>query len=171
MLWMAGHTLAYLAADHATATAAIGRALVLNANSAHAWGAKGLVESYLGQSDAAIDSFHRAIRLSPLDPLGYHYKFGIALGHLSAGRYEEAADWVDQAVREQPKFHAGFRVKVALCGLLGRVEEGREWLSRLLELQPGLTVADFVAHAATFLSAGMTKSMVEGLRKAGLPEK
>ena len=59
MLWMAGHTLAYLAADHLTAASAIGRALVLNSNSAHAWGAKGLVESYVGQADQAIDAFHR----------------------------------------------------------------------------------------------------------------
>lgn len=170
LLWMAGHTLGYLAADHSTALTLIGRALVLNGNSAHAWGAKGLIESYSGQADRAIESFHRALRLNPLDPLGYHYKFGIAISHMSAGRYEEAFDWNEQALREQPKFAAGFRVKVALCGLLGRVEEGRESQKRLLELQPGLTVAGFAAHASTFLSKGLTESMVEGLRKAGLQE-
>ena len=170
MLWMAGHTLAYLAADHDTARVAISRALALNVNSAHAWGAKGLVESYLGQADSAIDAFQRAARLSPLDPLLYHYKFGIALSHLGAGRYEPAMDWVSEALREQPHFSAGFRVKVALCGLLGRSEEGGTALARLLELQPGLTVAAFAAHAVTFLSAEMTDIMVTGLRKAGLPE-
>ena len=167
---MAGHTLAYLAADHATAAVAIQRALTLNGNSANAWGAQGLVRSYLGQADAAIASFQRAIRLNPLDPQSHHYKFGIALSHLSAGRYEEASGWVDQAVHEQPKFRAGFRVKVALCGLLGQDDEGNEWLRRLLELQPDLNIASFVTHAATFLAPALAVVMVEGLRKAGLPE-
>jgi adenylate cyclase len=169
-LWMAGHTLAYLAGDHAGARVAIGRALALNINSAHAWGAKGLVESYLGEADVAIDAFQRATRLSPLDPLLYHYKFGIALGHLRAGHYEIAMEWVDKALSEQPQFSAGYRVKLALFGLLSRAEEGRPTLARLLELQPGLTVAGFATHAATFLSAEMTNIMVSGLRKAGLPE-
>jgi adenylate cyclase len=115
-------------------------------------------------------TFSRHIGQLGLDPLLYHYKFGIALGHLSARRYETAMDWVSEALREQPQFSAGFRVKVALCGLLGRSEEGRTALARLLELQPGLTVATFAAHAATFLSAEMTDLMVTGLRKAGLPE-
>jgi adenylate cyclase len=169
-LWMAGHTLAYLAADHAAGKSAIDRALALNVNSAHAWGAKGLVESYVGQAEPAIDAFQKAIRLSPLDPLRYHYEFGIALGHLSTGQYEAAMEWVDEALRREPSFIAGFRVKVALCGLLGRAEEAHKYLARLLELQPGLTVAGFAAHAATFLSGNMTQVMLVGLRKAGLPE-
>jgi tetratricopeptide (TPR) repeat protein len=105
-LWMAGYTVAYLAADHATALNAIGRALVLNANSAHARGAKGLVEAYLGDGDPAIESFTQAIRLSPLDPLRYHYKFGMALAHMSAGRYDDTVAWMDQALHEKPTFHA-----------------------------------------------------------------
>ena len=109
-------------------------------------------------------------RLNPLDPLNYHYRFGIALSCLSAGRYEEATGWVEQAIHEQPQFRAGFRVKVALCGLLGQVDEGRQWLRRLLELQPDLTITKFVEHAATFLSAPLTEAMVKGLRFAGLPE-
>jgi adenylate cyclase len=169
MLWMAGHTLAYLAADYTAAAIAIDRALALNVNSANAWWAKGMVASFSGQADPAIASLERAMRLSPLDPLGYHYSFGIGLAHLGAGRYEEATKWIDRALGEQPKFHAGLRVKVALCGLLG-LEQGREWLSRLREVQPDLTVARFVTHAATFLSTGLTETMVDGLRKAGLPE-
>jgi TolB-like protein/tetratricopeptide (TPR) repeat protein len=169
MLWMAGFTLAYLAADYTAAVTAIDRALALNVNSANAWRSKGMVASFLGQADPAIKSLERAMRLSPLDPLGYHCSFGIGLAHLSAGRYEEATKWIDRALGEQPKFHAGLRVKVALCGLVG-LEQGREWLSRLREAQPDLTVARFVTHAATFLSKGLTAAMVDGLRKAGLPE-
>jgi TolB-like protein len=166
-LWMAGYTVAYLAADHATGLNAIGRALVLNANSAHAWGAKGLVESYLGHGDPSIEAFTRAIRLSPLDPLRYHYKFGMALAHMSAGRYDDAVAWMDQALHEKPTFHAAIRIRTVLCGLRG--EDGRDWLRRLRAVQPDLTVTRFAAHAATFFSPAMTELMLKGLRQAGCP--
>ena len=91
-------------------------------------------------------------------------------GHLGAGCYQDALEWVDESVREQPGFAAGFRVKQALCGHLGHVAEARECRARLLDLQPALTVAAFEAHAATFLSPDIAGIMVAGLRKAGLPE-
>src|SRR6516165_8497309 len=41
VLWMGGFTLALFAGDHATATDAVNRALVLNPNSAYAWSTRG----------------------------------------------------------------------------------------------------------------------------------
>jgi adenylate cyclase len=169
-LWMAGFAMAYLAAEHATAIAAISRALVLNPNCAHAWGYKGIVQSYLGQVDQAIDSVERALRLSPLDPLRYYFETGISLALLGAHRFEEAMDRVDRGLREQPRHYALFRIKVVLCGLLGRIEEGREWVERLRAAQPGFTVTALEAHMATFFSKEMVELGVDGARKAGLPE-
>jgi TolB-like protein/class 3 adenylate cyclase/tetratricopeptide (TPR) repeat protein len=171
-LWMAAYGLAIATFDHTTALSALDRALVLNPNSAHAWGTKALVESLRGDARAAVavEASNRAIRLSPLDPLSYIYKFAGALAYLGAGQYQEAMGWIDDALREQPRFHASFRVKVALCGLLGQSEEGRDWLVRLLDLQPGLTITAWLKHAATFLAPGTRERMVKGFRKAGLPE-
>jgi TolB-like protein/class 3 adenylate cyclase len=171
-LWMAAYGLAIATFDHTTALSALDRALVLNPNSAHAWGTKALVESYRGDARAAVavEASNRAIRLSPLDPLSYIYKFAGALAYLGAGQYQEAMGWIDDALREQPRFHASFRVKVALCGLLGQSEEGHDWLVRLLDLQPGLTITAWLKHAATFLAPGTRERMVKGFRKAGLPE-
>jgi TolB-like protein/class 3 adenylate cyclase/tetratricopeptide (TPR) repeat protein len=171
-LWMAAYGLAIATFDLTIALSALDRALVLNPNSAHAWGTKALVESFRGDARAAVavEASNRAIRLSPLDPLSYIYKFAGALAYLGAGQYQEAMGWIDDALREQPRFHASFRVKVALCGLLGQSEEGRDWLVRLLDLQPGLTITAWLKHAATFLAPGTRERMVKGFRKAGLPE-
>lgn len=171
-LWMAAYGLAVATFDHTTALSALERSLVLNPNSAHAWGTKALVESLRGDARAAvaIEASKRAIRLSPLDPLSYIYKFAGALAYLGAGQYQEAMGWIDDALCEQPRFHASFRVKVALCGLLGQSEEGRDWLIRLLDLQPGLTITAWLKHAATFLAPGTREKMVTGFRRAGLPE-
>jgi hypothetical protein len=40
----------------------------------------------------------------------------------------------------------------------------------LLELQPGLTVAAFIAYAARVVSPELTATYVDGFRKVGLPE-
>lgn len=158
--------------DQTAALSALDRALALNANSAHAWGTKALCQSLRGAAHAmvAVEAGNRAIRLSPLDPLCYLYKFSVALAYLGARQYQGAEGWIDDALREQPKFHASFRVKVSLCGLLGKNEEARDWLGRLLDLQPGLTIAAWAAHAGTFLAPETKALMIVGLRQAGLPE-
>jgi tetratricopeptide (TPR) repeat protein len=170
-LWMAAYLLSVVG-DQTTALSALDRALALNANSAHAWGTKAMCQSLRGAAHAivAIEAGKRAIRLSPLDPLCYLYKFSVALAYLGARKYQDAEVWIDDALREQPRFHPSFRVKVALCGLLGRNEEARNWLGRLLDLQPGLTIAAWVAYAATFLAPETKALMIEGLHQAGLPE-
>jgi TolB-like protein/class 3 adenylate cyclase len=170
-LWMAAYLLS-IVGDQTTALSALDRALALNPNSAHAWGTKALCQSLRGAAHAvvAVEAGNRAIRLSPLDPLCYVYKFSVALAYLGARQYHDAEVWIDDALREQPRFHASFRVKVSLCGLLGRNEEARDWLVRLLDLQPALTIAEWAAHAATFLAADTKALMIEGLRQAGLPE-
>jgi hypothetical protein len=48
--------------------------------------------------------------------------------------------------------------------------KGREYLGHLLELQPGLTVAAFIAYAARVVSPELTATYVDGFRKVGLPE-
>jgi tetratricopeptide (TPR) repeat protein len=110
------------------------------------------------------------MRLSPLDPFSFasHWNMGYAL--MLAGRYEEAIEWVDRCLRDQPSHHPAIRGRVALCGYLGRTEEAREWIVRLLEVNPVHTVAWFKAYGEKFLSAATLGVWVEGLRRAGLPE-
>jgi tetratricopeptide (TPR) repeat protein len=118
------------------AATAIDRALTLNPNSAAAWRRRGWVRCMLGEPDAAIESLQRALRLSPLDPSSWQIERNwLALAHLAAGRYEDAMEWVDLSLREQPHNHPALRTKVVLCAQLGRITEARDWLSRLLDLE------------------------------------
>jgi hypothetical protein len=48
----------------------VDRAVLVNPNLAGAWWASGWIRVYLGESDTAIDHLTRAMRLSPLDPIG-----------------------------------------------------------------------------------------------------
>jgi len=170
-LWIGGFTLAYVAGEHATAASVIERSLKLNPSSAQAWNASGWACAWRSQPDIAIEAFQRAIRLSPLDPLGYMFLGGLAFAHFVARRFEEAVEWADRCLRDQPRFSSILRVKIASHSHLGQVEEAREWLPRLLQLQPGLTIARCQAfYAAMLMPAEIVRLHVEGLRKAGLPE-
>jgi hypothetical protein len=62
------------------------------------------------------------------------------------------------------------RIRVVSCAHLGRLPEARQWLARLLEVDPGLTIARVKALQAMVMSTETLAAYVEGLRKAGLPE-
>jgi adenylate cyclase len=169
VLWMAGDTLLFLAGEHATAQSAIDRALMLNPNSAHAWMASGWVSGYQNQPNKAIEALQRAMRLSPLDPLSYMFSGGLAFAHVIAERYEEALEWADRCLQEQPRFRGAVSIKIVSCDRLGRIEEARDWLSRMLELSPGTTIARW-ANAMRHMPPEILAIYVESFRKAGLPE-
>ena len=169
-LWMAGNTLSFFAGEHASGASAVDRALTLNPNSAHAWMGKGLVSYRQTRPEDAIEAFKRAVRLSPLDPLGYFFTCGLALAHVAAGRYGEAIEWADRSLRDAPRFESALRNKVVACAHLGRLEEVRDEISRLLELQPDLTIATLKARYAVTLPPEILDIYVEGYRKAGMPE-
>jgi TolB-like protein len=169
-LWMAAFVLMVLAGEHATAASAVERALALNPNSANAWMASGLVSCFRKRPDAAIEALQRAMRLSPLDPEGPGIKSGLAGAHLVAGRYEEALEWADRSLHEQPHFSPALRVKVVSLAQLGRIEEARDCLRSVLERQPGLTIAWYRRYGVRFLPPETLAVIVEAMRKAGLPE-
>jgi adenylate cyclase len=111
------------------------------------------------------------MRLSPLDPVGCMFSAGRAFAHFVARRYAEAVEWADRCLREQPRFSSTIRVRVASCAHLGDIDEAHEWLKRLLEFQPGLTIAGCKAFwAAMSFPPEIVDLYVEGFRKAGLPE-
>jgi adenylate cyclase len=169
-LWMSGLTIAIFAGDHSAAASAIERSLALNPNSAHAWMASGYVSCYRNLPGPAVEAFNRAIRLSPLDPLGWAFAGGIALAYMIEGRYEEAIGWADRCLHEQARFTMALRIRVASCAHLGRLPEAQQWLARLLEVDPGLTISWVKAYAMTFLPPETVAVYLEDLRKAGLPE-
>jgi hypothetical protein len=61
------------------------------------------------------------------------------------------------------------RVKVAALAHLGRVDEARLELGRVLAIDPKLTIAGFRAYAH-FMAPEALELNVAGLRLAGLPE-
>jgi len=91
-LAVSGWALAFVVRDLEVGAGLVDRALVLNSNSAEAWSFGGWVKNWLGEPEAAIERFARAMRLSPLDPPP-RTPSGTAHAHFFLGRYDEAASW------------------------------------------------------------------------------
>jgi len=161
----AAHTIVrdfQIAAEH------LERALLLDPNSAWAWNRSGWLNVHRGQPELAIQQFERAIRLSPFDPAGFVCLFGIADAYFFQGNYDETVKWSRKALNQQPA--AAWHLRVLIPALIhsGRTEEAHHAFAELMEYYPGLTIGK-VRNALPF-GADMMERIIDGLRKAGLPE-
>jgi adenylate cyclase len=142
------------------------RAVTLNPNSFNAWGIRGHVYRIAGLPEEAVRSFERAIRMSPVDPPIYLTFGGIGSALIELGRFDEAIVAGMKAQRLNPAYQIPYRCLASAFAHLGRDAEAREAAARLLEVDPAFTISRWIARG------GQTnaKLMIEGLRKAGLPE-
>jgi TolB-like protein len=170
VLDFAGLALAQLAGDNEAALSALDRAIVLNPSFAMAFGHRAVVLAYLNRPEEAIESGQRAIRLSPLDPAMFSFCQALALAELAAGRYEAGLSWAEEALRENGGMPA-LRLKLSLCGYLGRSDEARICLSRAREFHCEPTVAGIMRALPKGVVPELAARVAEGLRKAGIPER
>jgi DNA-binding SARP family transcriptional activator/TolB-like protein len=172
-LWMAGLAMAQLVGEIDHGQALIDRSLFLNPNSANALSASCLVRTYSGDTDRAIEHFHFSQRLNPLDQLHHVHWNIVGMAYFAAGRYEEAAAAADKALQARPTYPPGLRLKIATCGLFGRIEEGQAHLKRLLSVHPECSVAwirEFWGPLMRPRTPATLEKYIEGSRLVGLPE-
>jgi len=164
-----GYALAILVGELKRGAALIERALALNPNFAAAWHNSGIVRSYLGQHDLAIEHLARAMRLSPSDRLLYSMQTGTAFAHFLAGNYDEAALWAEGAMLEQPNLVAAAGIAAASNALAGRLVQAQKATTHVHKLEPNFRVSN-IAERLPFLRPEDLLRYEEGLRKAGLPD-
>ncbi|HEY4166037.1 MAG TPA: adenylate/guanylate cyclase domain-containing protein [Reyranella sp.] len=164
-----GHAFSWFLHDLDNSAAFIDRALALNPNLAAAWNLSGWVRAYRGELDLAIDHQARAMRFSPIDPILYNMHVGTAFAHFLAGRYDEASEWANKALREQPNYPAATRILAASKALLGQLSEAHDAMANLRKFDPSLRVSN-VSEVYPVRRPEDLAKLVEGLRKAGLPD-
>jgi TolB-like protein/DNA-binding CsgD family transcriptional regulator len=171
-LWMAGQVLTMLAAELEVARGLAERAIALNPNSSNAWAVSAMANSYLGNHEIAFDHMARAKRLNPLEFPFMNYWAALAHFHFLSGQYEEVLQTSEKALAENPKALPALRMRIATCGILGRIEEGRDAVARLLAEVPATTVASMKAHycAVWHLHPRRLDDFLTGLRRSSLPE-
>ncbi len=131
--------------------------------------AAGTIRMLVGEADAAIEHFTRAMRVSPRDPGMGALISGIGAAHHVAGRYEEALAAGQRATHESPNYVGGYGVMVRSLVSLGRLDEAKMLVPRLLELAPGISISLY-QRVSPFKDKAYRNRMAEGMRAAGIPE-
>ena len=156
-----------MAGQFDAADAVLARALQLDPTSAWAWERSGWLNSYLGNSETAIEHFRRAISLEPSSAFDAGNFVGIGSAHFGAGRYNAAAAWMRKALREQPATLWANRTLSVSYARLGERLKALESLETLRRYCPDLTV-NRVVEAIPFRRDHLDR-LGEGLRELGLP--
>src|SRR5262249_52852458 len=165
-----GLALAYVVGDLDDGAEFVDRAVTLNSNLANGWGTSGWMKICLGEPEIGIEHVARAMRLSPLDPRIFVWQFYTAFAHFCARRYDEAASWAARSLRSQPDYLGVIRILAASNALAGHIEEAHKAMTRLRQLDPDLRISSLQDVLPPFRRADDRARLVEGLRKAGLPE-
>lgn len=161
--------LSVLGLDPPAGARLIDRACMLNPNSAMAWYVSGQTRNFLGETAAAVPSFERAVRLSPVDPLLHQFLGGLAAAVGAQGRYDEAVSIAERSVDEQPN-HVATRLRLAvLYALSGRIEDARTTMEEVLRTAPHLRVSRMADWIGPVRPAALART-AEAYRLAGMPE-
>ena len=149
-------------------------ALALDRNLANAHAIIGLGKIFIGRAEETEAHVAEALRLSPRDTMAYIWMTiaGIAKNHL--GSWEQAVAWFRRAIEANRNYPLAYFALAAALAQLGRLDEARSAVKAGLALNPAFTISR--ARAAwTAMSDDPTylaqlEPILEGLRKAGLPE-
>jgi TolB-like protein/class 3 adenylate cyclase/Flp pilus assembly protein TadD len=152
---------------HDDAIRRLRRAIELDPNSSIVHGELGAAYAFGGEADLAIQQAQTAIRLSPRDFLNVIWHTTGAWAHLSAERFEEAAECARRAIDSNPAFADAHGVLAAASAYLGRTPDARASLDAFTRLVPG-NLANQLA-ARPFRRPVDRERYVAGLHKAGLP--
>jgi TolB-like protein/Flp pilus assembly protein TadD len=144
------------------------RSLRLNPNLAFIWALSAPTYCWIGEPAAALERLNRYRDLAPYDPYSCIFEAAYVVAYFFKGDYEQAVLVGRGAVKGKPDFSAGYKPLIAALGHLGRRDEAKPYIERLLSLEPHFTVAH---HAKTYplKRASDRRRYMRGLLLAGVP--
>jgi DNA-binding SARP family transcriptional activator len=163
------HVCAFLNKDFDSALFYYDRALRLNPSLAFVWATSAATYCYIGEPDIALQRLERYRELAPFDPYFCFYESIYTIAYVFKGDYERAVAVGRRAVKTNPQYSNGYKPLIAACGHLGKREEAKAYVGKLLSLEPSFTIERFVQFYP-FKQASDRECYVTGLRLAGVPE-
>jgi DNA-binding SARP family transcriptional activator len=165
-----GHVSSFLHKDFDTATHLFNRALRLNPNLAFIWALSSATCCYVGDPDAALQRLERYRDLAPFDPYYSWFENFFTIAHTFKGDYEKAVIFGRRVVKNNPGYSNGYKPLIAALGHLGRLDEAKSYVNRLLALEPTFTVERF-GQTYPFKLPNDRSRYMRGLELAGVPQR
>jgi len=120
----------YFGEDIELAVGLMDRCLALNPSFARGWYASGVLRTFVGQPDLALEHFETFLRLNPRDRLPW-YLTGIGVALFFNHRFDEAAAKLLASMEQRPTFAVTYRFLASCYAHMGRLDEAREIVERL----------------------------------------
>jgi adenylate cyclase len=150
---------------HDAAITEFERALALNPNFIDDRYARAL--SYAGEHARAVDVLEASIRL---DPFREPHAFGhMGMANYMLKRYAKAVHLCRECALRVPNLQLPHLWLASACAQSGQLEEARKEAAEVLRINPGFTIASW-KHMAVYKDPKDAEHILDGLRKAGLPE-
>ena len=138
--------------------------LQTNPNSPYLLGNHGVASVFYGNYEQARADSTQAIKLSPRDDFLGDWRFNLCSAEFGLGHLETAAEECEKSIEAGYRIYNVYRNLAALRGLQGRLDEARAALTEARQLNPKFSMQFVLATAPRI------PGLIEGLRKAGLPE-
>jgi TolB-like protein/predicted Zn-dependent protease len=147
-------------------------AVAIDRNLAVAHAYSGLMKFYLGRPAEAEAHVAEARRLSPRDPLLFHWCYITGIADLYRGRAVRAISGLRQCVERNSQWPLSQFVLAAALAQAGLLAEATEARDAALRLAPHFTITKFRAQLVSNNPAYLAQRerLYEGLRAAGVPE-
>ena len=132
--------------------------------------------NFQGRPEQCIEYADKAIRLSPRDPLLAQFYGEKAWALLMLQRDDQAIEWTRRSLAMVPENSIQQALLASALALTGRQAEAREALQRYLSLKDttSKTIAQFRPQHRSFSDnpkwLAYSDRLIEGLRRAGMPE-
>ena len=141
-----GFVYCHLLKDLDTARKRCEQAVDANPSQALGWLYRGTVDAFKGDGEAAVDATRRALQLSPLDPQRYYFESLAATAELSAHQYANAERLARSSLTLNRMHLSTWRALTISLVSQGRMDEARQALREVRELEPELTVEKYLAR-------------------------
>ena len=158
-----------LVREHPAAIPELESAVELNPSSAQAHYALGMALGTSGRPADALAPIETAMRLSPHDPYIGQFMTHMAEALLFLRRHDEALEWARQSLRQPRITWSRWAMLISILGHMGKTEEARQSIESLERVKPDVDV-EFVRNYWPISDVASMDYLLDGLRKAGLPE-
>ena len=138
---MAGFVLLMIGREYDVGLSAMRRATNLNPNNVLVLSHAAFAYCKAGDLQEAIECFQRARRISPVDPGAFFFLTGEALALLLSGQYSDAVELARRSAATYDGWDSTYWYLAAACGHLGRSDEAKKAVSKILSLSPGTTIS------------------------------
>ena len=138
-------------------------------NSFVAWCQLGSLLAHLCRAQEAYDVLQSVQHMSSRDPWRWWWYMNWGNAYFAGGRYDDAVEILLKGKELRPSWYGFYVIMAASAANAGRMDVAKQAVQDLLKVLPRASMRGFQRHP-TFIEPTVIAALLDGLRKAGVPE-